>query len=129
MQTATWVIAGASVLNVIVLGAYAWFTWGIWRETQRSARRTEELARLSRDTLKLQVLAHQVESTEKLASQLASGDLPPKVCDLTMKHYGSLLQRAFPEQFTEIQRINQELLDEMLKAHGLKDQPPPEKPC
>jgi hypothetical protein len=112
METATWVIAAASALNVIVLGLYAWFTLGIWRETQRSGLRTEELARQARDTLKLQVLALFLEGTRQIASNLPSGDARPEVAKLAMRHYTDLLRRAFPEQLTEIDRINEAVLNE-----------------
>jgi hypothetical protein len=55
MDTATWVIAGASIGNVIVLGLYAYFMWGLWSEAARTALRTEELVRQATDALRLQV--------------------------------------------------------------------------
>lgn len=124
-----WLNANSAGVTAVATTVYAVLTLGLWIVTWLNTRRTRELARLSRDTLKLQVLAHHVESSEKITSQLASGDLPSKFAKLALKHYGNLLQRAFPEQYTEIQRINEELLDEMLKTYGVKDQPPHGEPC
>ncbi len=75
METATWVIAAAGMLNVIVLAVYAWFTLGMWRETQRSALRTEDLARQSRDALKLQTLVTILNGEHPV---LEAADVPRK---------------------------------------------------
>jgi hypothetical protein len=62
----TWIIAGASVVNVLVLLGYAISTRGIRRETQRSALNTEKLAMRSWETLKLQVVLSLVELRQRI---------------------------------------------------------------
>ncbi len=69
METATWVIAGASIVNIIVLVMYAFFTWGIWRETRQGGRRTEELARQARDALWVQIGAILFQVREEALSR------------------------------------------------------------
>jgi len=42
MNTATWIVAVTSIGNLIVLGVYAYFTWGLWHEATRTALRTSQ---------------------------------------------------------------------------------------
>jgi hypothetical protein len=93
----TWLMAGAGVINLIVLGAYAWFTWGIWSETQRSARRTEELAKQARDTFKLQVLGSYLQSR---ATAIAFGQ-PPGSSEARAQAELDLLEGLFRETFPD----------------------------
>jgi hypothetical protein len=98
METATWVIAVTSMMNVVVLGVYACFTHGIWRETQKTALRTEDLARKSWETLKVQIvlsLVHERElRSDLLARTWASGGDPAR----HIEYLTQPLLTAFPEQ-------------------------------
>ena len=62
----TVIMAGASVVNVLVLLGYAISTRGIRRETQRSAENTHKLAQRSWDALKLQIVLTLVSGRERL---------------------------------------------------------------
>ncbi len=44
-QNSLTVQAIAAAINVLVLALYAWFTWGLWRETKRQALLTREIFR------------------------------------------------------------------------------------
>lgn len=104
MESATWVIAAASVLNVIVLGAYAWFTWGIWSENQRSTRRTEDLAQQSRDALKLQIVMTILEGEHPV---LEAAGVPREFSGLWRRkgdEVRALLEAAFPTLWQEIMK-------------------------
>ena len=104
MESATWVIAAASVLNVIVLGAYASFTWGIWSENQRSTRRTEDLAQQSRDALKLQIVMTILEGEHPV---LEAAGVPREFSALWRSkgdEVRALLEAAFPTLWQEIMK-------------------------
>jgi len=104
MEAATWVIAIAGVVNVFVLGAYAWYTRGILDATRQSTLRTEELARQAGDGLRLQILATFLEETRQ---KLALTGADPALIQLhrsRMAEVRNLLHASFPEQWAEIQR-------------------------
>ncbi len=90
MENATWVIAAASLVNLLVLVAYAFFTWGIWRETQRSGERTEVLVREAIEGFKFRVLATYLDYLR----YLDSGEQAMQ-----------MLKAAFPEQHEQIELI------------------------
>ena len=100
---ATWVIAGASVLNVIVLGAYAWFTWGIWRETQRNAIRTDQLARQSRDAFRLQLVATYFEQGRNLPELSPDAALRYDVAKSRLVVLKRLFRAAFPDHWSDVE--------------------------
>lgn len=103
MDILNWLNQNASVVNVLVLVAYAIFTLGIWIETRRSARLTEELARQSRDAFRLQVVL------ACLKEALPEKELPTKEGQPVLPPFSELvlleetLGAAFPEQWKEIQ--------------------------
>ncbi len=105
MEHATWVIAATSALNLTVLAFYAYFSWGIWKETQRSALRTEELARHSRKTFLLQAL---VALQEEIRSAMEIANRPGLGSGRAWRGVG-LLQRAlratFPEEWPELKGL------------------------
>lgn len=102
METATWIIAGASLLNAFVLAVYAWFTWGIWRETERNARQTQELVSQSRADFKLHVLA---TYSQGRCAAMALGT-PETRTDARIEAelwlLEGLLEKAFPTEWKEI---------------------------
>lgn len=104
MQTATWVIAVASLMNVLVLILYACFTWGIWKETREGGRRTEELARQAGQALRLQVVATYLEANGPLPGAVRDMDGYPQEFRQYLEGVKTLLQTAFPEQWAEIER-------------------------
>ena len=65
----TWLMAGASVVNVLVLLGYAISTRGIRQETQRSALNTERLALRSWEALKLQVVLSVFKLRERIQNE------------------------------------------------------------
>ena len=105
METATWVIAGASLMNVVVLIFYASFTWGIWKETRESGRRTEELAQQARDALRVQVVAAYLEAKRPLPGANRNMDGYPEEFRQHLESVKTLLQKAFPDQWAEIEMI------------------------
>lgn len=113
METATWVIAGASVVNVLVLAVYAGFTWGIWRETRRTAERTELLARQARDAFRLNIL---VAYQEEIRS---ARELPQKPV-VGIRLMERAFHKAFPEEWPEILRILDAAVEEWDKQTGGK---------
>jgi len=105
MDTATWVIAGASIGNVIVLGLYAYFTWGLWSEAARTALRTEELVRQATDALRLQVVATYLEEKRPLPGAIRTMDGYPEESRQHLEAVKTLLRKAFSDQWGEIERI------------------------
>ena len=105
MNTATWVIAGTSIGNLIVLGLYAYFTWGLWREAVRTALRTEELVRQARDALRLQVVATYLEEKRPLPGAVRTMDGYPEEFRQHLEAVKTLLRKAFSDQWGEIERI------------------------
>ena len=104
VETATWVMAGASVLNVLVLIVYACFTWGIWKETREGGRRTEDFVRQAREALRLQVVATYMEEKRPLPGAVRTADGYPQEFKQHLEGVKTLLQKAFPEQWGEIER-------------------------
>jgi hypothetical protein len=100
----TWLMAGASVLNVIVLGVYAWFTWGIWGETQRSARRTEELVQQSREDFRLRLITAFLEETGRTVVPTGSDPAFIKLCQLRAQEVRLLLKGSFPAGWVKIEQ-------------------------
>ncbi len=104
METATWVISGASLMNVLVLILYAYFTWGIWKETREGGRRTEELARQAGEALRLQVVSTYLEAGRPMPGAARNMDGYPQEFRQHLEGVKTLLQKAFPEQWAEIER-------------------------
>lgn len=109
METANWIVAGASVLNLLVLATYAWFTWGIWNETRQSARRTEELVEESRAEFKLHVLETYLQGR---SAALALGD-PQGHFEARTRYelvlLKGLLQMTFPDKWEEIRQFEEKI--------------------
>ena len=104
METATWVIVGASLMNLLVMIFYVCFTWGIWKETREGGRRTEELARQAGQALRLQVVATYLEAKRPLPGAVRNMDGYPQEFSQHLEGVKTLLQKAFPEQWAEIER-------------------------
>jgi hypothetical protein len=102
-----WVIAGASVVNVIVLILYAVSTSGIRKATQRQAEETRrqaeltaELARQANAAFRLQVLAvyqEEIRAGRATSRTMAGVTLMEKVLALTFPEVWSELQKSFGE--------------------------------
>lgn len=75
METATWVIAFSSLVNVMVLAVYAYFTWGIWKETQQGAQQTQSLVRQSRDAVKAPVMNFVLNVEEAIKARASATHL------------------------------------------------------
>jgi hypothetical protein len=111
METATWVIAAASVVNLTVLAAYAWYTRGILEATRQGTLRTEELVRQSRDALKLQILVAILEGEHPL---LEAAGIPRKWTALWRRkgdEVRALLEAAFPALWQEIVKNLQDAVE------------------
>jgi len=118
MEIATGVMAVASVVNVIVLIGYAWFTWGIWRETQQSGRRTEELARQSRDTFRLQLLVAFQEQIRWAQQVKITG---PHMYEGARAGIGLMkeaLAAAFPEEWRQLEGVFSKAAADWEKSTG-----------
>ncbi len=118
VEAATWVTVIAQAVNALVLAAYAYFTWGIWGETRRSAERTEALARQARDAFRLQVLiaykeeARWAKEREPMPGQALGGAWDGVVL------MEEALRTAFPEQWAEIQEILQQAAEQAQMRRG-----------
>ncbi len=103
MDIATWIIAAASILNVAVLVVYAYFTWGIWKETRDGGRRTEELLKQSRDALRVQLLTLVRESEaefNRLAIELHQNPQALRAAKAALRQR---FARGFPGLWPEIE--------------------------
>ena len=95
--SATVVIAGATVVYVMV-------TRNLWKATLDTAYRTEELARQSRDALKLQVLVTILEGDHPV---LEAAGVPPEWTALRRpkaNELRALFEAAFPALWNEIEK-------------------------
>jgi uncharacterized membrane protein len=124
METATWVIAGSSVLNLAVLAAYAWFTWGIWRETQTSALRTEELARQSRDAFRMQIVTSYLEETRQSLQPAKGSPITRELRAARARALARFLEEAFPDHWPDVEQVIVEVVEHMMEFYG--DKQPPE---
>jgi len=102
-----WIMAGASLLNLVVLAVYAYFTWGIWGETQRNAHLAEDQARLSRDIFKLQLLDTYSQVRASMAAYEREEEDGPAVVYARFRMLEVLLERAFPEDWTQLTELAQ----------------------
>ncbi len=57
------------MVNVAVLGLYAWFTHGILEATQKASARAEDMAREARETLKAQIVATLIHMEEAIKAR------------------------------------------------------------
>lgn len=101
----TWLMAGASVVNLIVLAAYAYFTWGIWSETRRSARRTEELAKATYNAVLLQFVAILVQERNLLQERHGTTPARTRFPWRTFDDLWELFRKLLPEEWARIERI------------------------
>jgi hypothetical protein len=124
METATWVIAAASVVNLVVLGVYAWFTHGIWRETQQTALRTEDLARRSADAFRLQFLATYLQEIRAVSLAFDASPDAVQYAELGAEVAARLLRDAFPDLWRTIPPDLHELADTVRGANTLRKQSP-----
>ena len=90
-------------MNVLVLILYAYFTWGIWEETREGGRRTEELARQAGQALRLQVVATYLEAKRPMPGAVRNMDGYPQDFTQHLNAVKTLLQKAFPGQWAEIE--------------------------
>jgi len=101
----TVIMAGASVLNVLVLLGYAISTRGIRQETQRSARRTEELAKTTYNAFLLQFVAILVQERNLLQERHGATPSHPEFPWHTFGNLWELFRRLLPEEWERIERI------------------------
>ncbi len=106
MDWPSWISAGASVVNVVVLIMYAISTRGIRRETGRQAELAGELARQAKAGFKLQVLVAYQEQIR--AGSVAGVALMEKA-----------LAQAFPDDWAELQKIFVKAADDYKREQGL----------
>lgn len=117
METATWIIAGASALNMLVLCTYAWFTWGIWRETRQTALRTEDLARQSRDAFRMQILAVYQEETRQFLQPAKGSAFTRELRSARTDALTQLIRDAFPDQWPDIEQIMVSIGERIVEFH------------
>jgi hypothetical protein len=108
---ATWVIAIASLVNVVVLAVYAYFTWGIWQETRQGAQQTLNLVRQSRDALKAQLMTVVLQGEEAIKARVSG-------TPAAMNPWGEIrgirqqFSRCYPDLWREIGPMLSKLPDE-----------------
>jgi uncharacterized membrane protein len=111
MDWPNWIIAGASVVNVIVLVIYAVSTHGIRLETKRQAEETRrqaeltaELSRQAKEGFRLQVLVAYQEEIRSARDQSASRERSIALMEQALSY-------AFPNEWLEIRKILEQAAD------------------
>ncbi len=104
METATWIIAVASIVNVLVLAAYAWYTLGILKASRRSQQATENLARLSNEALKYQIVTTYLEEKRAVPIPVGSRTAQFEAGVLRAEATMDLLKKIFPDAWAAIEQ-------------------------
>ncbi len=104
METATWIIAVASIVNVLVLAAYAWYTRGILKATRQSQQATENLARLSSEALKYQIVATYLEEQRAVPIPVRSPTILYREGLSRFEVARDLLKKIFPDLWADIEQ-------------------------
>ncbi len=96
MGATVWVVL---LINGLTLAGYAGVAYCLWHQAQRTAARTEELARQTRDAAILQmvaILAHQADAERARGEDTG---LEPEVRGLTAKQLWRAYRRLFPDHW------------------------------
>lgn len=98
----TLIMAGASVVNVLVLAVYAWYTRGILGATRQSALQAEGLARQARDAFKLQLLLGHYEMIRQIRSIMVPYSKGDKATERSWVDALKVFRAAFPDEFPSL---------------------------
>ena len=100
MGTESWIFA---VINAAILAVYAWFTYGIWRETSRTATRTEEMARQARDAFILQMLAILTQQVQSELERENTAAIDPDLRWFCARSLWNVYREFFPDQWQRME--------------------------
>ena len=114
METATWIIAAASILNIIVLAVYAYFTWGIWQETQRNAELAKQLTVQGRDGFKLQIVASYLQSREAALGFSVQQGSSEAHTQAELAIIAGVLKETFPDNWEALKLC----IENVSRGHG-----------
>ena len=115
MEILDWLNKNASAVNVLVLVTYAVFTLGIWRETRRSARLTEALARQSDEALTLQLVMWLYQAEEGIRDRLRRFQGGVKKGSEEIRSMRQRYKEAFPPRWGRIELLLVKSLEDLMR--------------